>query len=309
MTFPDINQAFSDLRDGLRTQIGREAMADVNIRPPATDCDEAAFLRLTAWNFALLFEAGRISIPFLLSLKFQVPNSDQSKHKKTRDIVQYLRTYQFHNLGFDDGHDLDVRKSVSQWCLQTCGVLYPGKTDEWRACFERLCKDVHGLLSHCSAVLSIVARSPEDRDTIFADLRRRLNRDWPAHQFDRIIEDSAARLGEQINSKAFRERRISDWRNLLMAMPDEADLENEMERIVDGEISDYFRSRLPISTRDLIASLGLDPGPDVKRAIGIARRLFDSGVRDRNELIAGTGAEIEQAAGIGPEVPERAPGQ
>lgn len=141
--------------------------------------------------------------------------------------------------------------------------------------------------------LSLVAASAEDRDTVFLDLRRRLNRDWAANTFDRIVDDAAARLGERVNAKAFRERRIGEWRKYLSTIPEDADAEAEMERIIDGEISDYFRSRLPIGTRELMDALGLDPGPGVKRAIEIAKRVFDSGVHDRTELIVRTRSEFQ----------------
>ena len=41
-------------------------MGETGVGGPAGTADEAAFLRLTAWSFAILFEQGRITIPFLL---------------------------------------------------------------------------------------------------------------------------------------------------------------------------------------------------------------------------------------------------
>lgn len=296
MTFADFNVAFSDLRDGLRAQVGPKAIGDLNIRPPAGDAEEASFLRLISWCFVLLFEAGRISIPFLLDLNFpEMANGDAERHKRARAMVQNLRTFQSHNLGFDDGHDLDIRKAVSDWFVETCKVIYPTLPEEWRACFQRLCKDVHALLAHCSAILSIVAATSEDRDLIFPDLLRRLDRDWEAHQFDRMIEDSAARLGEKVNIRSFRDRRIGDWRKYLSILPDDQDPVVEMERLIDGEIANHFRSQLPIRTQELMESLGLNPGPEVKRAIEITRRIFDSGIRDRTELLSRVRAEFETA--------------
>jgi hypothetical protein len=287
VTFVELNASFTDLRDGVRAQAGREAFGDLNIRPPAGEADEASFLRLIAWCYSLLFEAGRITVPFLLDLNLrEAIVTGSQRHKEARVMVQYLRTIMFHNLGFDEEHDVNIRKAVSDWFLETCGAVFPNSAAEWNKCFERLCNSVRDLVAHCSLVLSVVASSPEDRETILKDLGQRLNRDWEAHQFDRMIEDAASRLGERINARAFRERRLNDWRRFLAALPEEADAELEMERLIDGEIADHFRSRSPVRTRELMDVLGLDPGPEVKRAMEIAQGIFESGVRDRDELLA-----------------------
>lgn len=294
MTFADLNASFSDLRDGLRAQVGPEAIGDLHIRPPSSDSDEGSFLRLTAWCFALLFEAGRITVPFLLDLNR--PGTDSTRHKETRVVVQRLRTALSHNLGFIDDHDLDIRRAVSGWFLDAAKVISPMSANEWHACFQKLCGDVRDLVLHCNLVLSTVATSIEDRDFIFDDLRRRLNRDWEPYQFDRLIEDSAARIGEKINARSFRDRRIGEWRKFLAALPEDVNPVIEMERLIDGEVAHHFQTQLPVRTQDLMEFLHLDPGPDVKRAIEIARRVFESGIHDRTELLAKVRAEFGAAS-------------
>ena len=64
----------------------------------------------------------------------------------------------------------------------------------------------------------------------------------------------------------------------LAALADDADIEIEMERLIDGEVATHFRSILPISTRELMDSLGLQPGPIVKEAIDALRRVYESGI-------------------------------
>ncbi len=291
MTFADLNVRYTDLRDGLRAQIGPDSISDVNIRPPSGDADEASFLWLTSWCFGLLFEAGRVSVPFLLGLQFPQLN-DRERHNQARDTVQQLRTFQSHNLGFDDGHDLNIRKAVSDWFVQTCKGVYPTNPAQWRACFERLCTDVCGVLSYCTIVLSTISASEEDSKMICEDLRRRLNRNWRPHQFDLLVENAAARLGERINARSFRERRISDWRDYLMSLPEDLDPVPEMERLIDGEVANHFHLSLPIRTQELMETLRLDPGPEVKRALDLARRIFESGVRDPADLLQRVGADF-----------------
>lgn len=295
MSFADLNASFGDLRDGLRAQVGNSAISELLIRPPASEADEASFLRLTAWSYAMLFEAGRISIPFLLELNYPGATATiAQQHKQTRTDVQSLRTWLFHNLTFDENHGLNVRRIVSAWFVDTCEATSPTSKAHWRTCFRRLCIDVHALVRHCSVALSAVATSPEDRDIVFDDLRRRLARDWEPYQFDIIVQDSAARLGEKINAKAFRDRRLADWRRYISALPEDADLEQQMERLIDGEVVDHFRSVLPVRTQDIMDVLGLDPGPEVGRAIELARRIFELGVRDRDQLLSRVQDEFVQ---------------
>jgi hypothetical protein len=293
LSFANLNASFSDLRDGLWAQVGRTAISELNIRPPAGEADEASFLRLTAWCYALLFEAGRIAIPFLLKLDYpRATKVDGKRHLETLAMVRCLRTSLFHNLGFEATHDLGVRRAVSSWFLDTCEATSPNSDTQWQSCFQRLSKDVRAILQHCAAALSAAAASRDDRDIVFDDLRRRLERDWEPYRFDMIVSDAAARLGEKINAGAFRERRLGDWRLFLSALPEDADPEHEIERLIDAEVANHFHSALPVRTRELMDVLELGPGVEVKRAIELARRIFESGVRDREELLAKVRAEF-----------------
>lgn len=295
MSFGDLNASYSDLRDALRAHVAVEALDDLNIRPPSGDVDEASFLRLTAWCFSLLFEAGRYSIPFLLDLNVGGALQSSQQHKNTRQNVQRLRSFVSHNLGFDDRHDMAVRKQVSDWFVETCGSALPASKEDWAKCFSRLSRDVREVVRHCSATLSSVLSTPEDRDLIIEDLRRRLKRILKPHEFDQIVEDSAARLGERINSRAFRDTHIGSWQRYLATLPDDADPKPELERLIDGQVADHFRSQLPVRAQEIMDAFELEPGPEVGQAIEIVRRLFGTGVRDKADLLAKARVEFENS--------------
>lgn len=294
MTFVDVNAAYVYLRDALRAHVGLKSMADMNIQPPAGCDDEASFLRLTAWCYTLLFEAGRVSVPFFLSLTVVGESADRHRHVIVRQNVRALRTLVFHNLGFDE-HDLVMRQESSQWFMRTCGALYPVGVDHWSRCFQALCQEVCEVLRHCSDALNYIAASPTDRQSAIDDLQRRVSRDWEAYRFDEIVGDAATRIGEKINAKPFREPRIRAWREFLECLPEDADLIAQMTRRIDGEVYEHFRSSLPISTRDIMDHLGLSPGPEVKRALGIARQAFESGVREPIALLQSVRAQMADA--------------
>ncbi|WP_156374558.1 hypothetical protein [Pseudorhodoferax sp. Leaf274] len=297
MTFAKLNAAVVGLTEGLRIHLDRSSIATINTRPPATSDDEVGFLRLTTWSYALLFEAGRTSFGLLLD----VPpvNGDPSalnKHKATLIAVQQLRTWLHHNMGFDSARELEIRRAVSDWFLLSCDATSPTNREHWERCFSRLCTDVEDLVSYCAAVISSIMKSVEDREQILATWRLRLQRDWEAHRFDQLVADSAARLGLQLNARAFRERRLSDWRRFLESIPESEDPTPVIERLIDSEVLDYQRSVLPLGAKDIMREIGISPGPNVKVALEHARLGFDSGIRDSAALLQYVAQRMQEKA-------------
>lgn len=292
MSFQQLNSLYIDLRDGLRAQIDPAAMNDVNVRPPASDADEASFFRATAWCYALFYEAGRKSIAFLVNLNGFAAEDAVKTHKATLRTVHALRTSLSHNLGFGDEHDLEIRKATSNWFVATCSAIFPASCDQWRACCARLYDDAGALLLHCSSVLSACAASPE-RDLIFSKLVLQIRRDLSVDAYDRLTADAAARIGESINARVLREQRLNRWRKFVDALPDDADVAAEVERLIETDVLEHFRARLPISGRDLIVALGLEPGPRVRIALELARREFERGVRVRSQLIEAVRGQMD----------------
>jgi hypothetical protein len=295
MNFAELHARASDLRHAFQTQVGPKAMGETGVRGPAGTADEAAFLRLTAWSFAILFEQGRITIPFLL--QESLPNAsafEVKRHRETRAIIQSLRTWLFHSLTADNEHDLTISKAVSAWFLTTCGSTSPQKPSDWESCFRAQCAEVSELMTYCTTIISGIAAAREDAKMIFDDLRRRLLREWEPHQYDALIEDAATRMGETINARPLRDRHISEWRKYLASLTDDADCQREMERVIDGEVANHFRATLPLTARELMEGLQLEPGPAVKRAIELLRQLHDSGVRDKQKLLSGVAAGLAE---------------
>ena len=58
MTFLELNSAVNDLRKSLTNFVDERALSEITVRPPVGNCDEASFIRLVSWTYALLFEAG-----------------------------------------------------------------------------------------------------------------------------------------------------------------------------------------------------------------------------------------------------------
>ena len=283
--FLELNAGVADLRSSLRSFVSERALSEVTIRPPAGQADEASFLRLVAWSYALIFEAGRVAIPYLLNLPGATSGA-KSNPKTARDLVHDLRTWGFHNLGFSNDQDLAVSQRAQMWFVSTCGAYPPSDAEAWQTCFLALCSDVGAIVAHCQVAMTQVLSSIDDGQAATADLRRRIDRVWPAYEFDKLIGDVAVRLGIRVDARRFREPRLPKWRGFLECIPSGDNPESQMIRMIERDLMDYAEDVLPIDGRDVMSTLGLAHGPEVGIALHRARELFRSGIRDREQLLA-----------------------
>ena len=290
MKFDELNAEFVGLRNLLRTFVNENALGEITIQPPVGD-DEASFLRLVAWSYAALFEAGRIAIPYLLELPAKSGVSDANA---ARRLVSDLRTSSFHNLELESNRNSGIYRRTSLWFIENCGANPPSGSVCWGKCFERLCDEVGKVLSRCKSALES-ALSDADAERIKDDLRRRLERNWPAHKFDAIATDAATRIGQRLDVRKFRDPRISAWREFLDAIPESDDPESQVTRLIERDVLAHFEDMLPFDGRDVMDALGLDPGPEVGEALRRARQLRRSGTTGRDELLKLLSAEYSSS--------------
>ena len=164
MSFLALNADVTDLRNSLHAYFGEGTLTDITVRLPARDQDEASFLRLVVWSYALLFEAGGVTIPYLLKL----PDGNHRAHvnpSASRDLVRSLRTWTSHNLGLSD-HDIGISREAMGWLRRICDTNSPGTCTEWKACFDGLCIEVNrmGITYLCTPArplrLALITRFP-----------------------------------------------------------------------------------------------------------------------------------------------------
>ena len=134
MSFSSLNAEVLELRRALHVYVGRNALEEVSVRHPIGNDDEASFLRLTSWSYVLLFEAGRVSIPFLLKLPSRKGSADKNL-LRVQESVRSLRTSCFHNLGLTD-HDAQLSRIARDWHHEKCGTVFPKQSQEWRSLFR-----------------------------------------------------------------------------------------------------------------------------------------------------------------------------
>ena len=283
MSFSSLNAEVLELRRALQVYVGRNALEEISVRPPIGNDDEASFLRLTSWSYALLFEVGRVSIPFLLRLPSRKGIADRNL-LRVRESVQSLRTFCFHNLGLTE-HDARLSRIARDWHHEKCGTVFPKQSQEWRGCFEGLCSEVSQVIVHCHGVVDNVLASQTDGRGTIVELKRRLDRNWPGHSFDRLVEDILVRMDRKMNVTAFRNQHLSNWRKYLECIPEGIDIETEIIPLIERDVLNHFENMLPISGRDIL-SLGVPEGPLVHSYLQKARELhMMDGNLDKEELL------------------------
>ena len=279
-----MNTEYVRLRHSLRVFVEENALKEISVQTPS-EADEVSFLRLIAWSYVLVFEAGRITIPYLLRLPSSVHRS-QGELEAVCELIHDLRTWSFHNLSFSKERELAISRRTAMWFIRTSGTSPPRDTDGWRRCFEVLCAEVYIVLTHCTSAVEHALADTENGEKILHDLRRRLDRNWPANRFDELVIDAVTRIGQKLQVTRFRQARIAKWREFLEAIPDGDDPEALVVRLIERDVLDHFGSVLPIDGNDVIVTLGLAPGPEVGQALNNARKLYSSGLTDRDKLLA-----------------------
>ena len=178
-----------------------------------------------------------------------------------------------------------MTRRVYQWFGNHGGIPNSSDDEIWQRCFEGLCLEVRGIVAHCQNVVMWAIDSSDDGKTVIADLQRRLNRNWPTYEFDRLIEDACVRFAIQINVPKFREPRLPKWREFLATVHEDDNPEDRMVAMIEKDLLDHMDETLPIDGRDVMALLQLDAGPAVGEALRRAREHFRAGTRDRIQLL------------------------
>lgn len=284
MNFAELSTEFVHLRQSLCTTVGENALSEISIQTPAGK-DEASFLRLIAWSYVLNYEAGRVTIPYLIKLPSGSPQSREDL-ESTRGLVHDLRTWSFHNLNFSTEHGRGISTRTGLWFTKTSGSNPPNNIAGWRSCFESLCTEVCSVVRHCRSAVGLILANPEDGERVTSDLRHRLDRNWPAYRFDGIVSDVVTRIGQSIDIPKFRQPRLSKWREHLESIPEGDEPDTLIVNFIERDVLDYFQSVLPINGNHVMSTLGLSPGPDVGKAMNDARRLYAAGLTEPDKLLA-----------------------
>jgi hypothetical protein len=246
---------------------------------------ELGFLRLVSWLYVLFWEAGKISVPFVMK-RFEAYSVDADGRIRAHPInVQELRTYTQHNLNNEEAHDKLTMGNCHTWFSSQCGTAVPDSEDEWSRCVLALLQESIEFLEALLNVLRFIERD-ESKDVICKEWKFRRNRYHPPHQFEALVSSIASDMGhEYIDSERLVRRNYDKWTQSLRAFSSEYVFEVEARKLIENAILADLMTSMPITGEDVIREFNLEPGKLVGRLLGDARELYQRAPCSRTELI------------------------
>lgn len=240
MLFETLVQSADRLRAALHASTGRHLVEQVSLDTPDEDGSEAAFIKTVLWGYVFWFEACHPAGRHLLDI---VRNTSPSQHASAARVfkdIQSLRTYATHNLlpsSRSDQYQLDQARA---WLAENGAAAR-----DWSACTTKLCATLATNLSILCDHWEAIIASPEDSGVAIQRLVAAVDRDWPAHMYDRMIDEAASRLGlAGLNPVAFRQQRLDDWRKIASLFADRAAAEAALARAIQQELEAKFGQAL-----------------------------------------------------------------
>lgn len=285
MSFGAVLRHYQSINALARSLINRPAFDDIHVLHPDPSRPEPGFIRATSWLYCLYFEAGRVSIDYLVSLGeiFQV--IDRNVANQHIEVVRSLRTELHHNLGFEDT-DQQARTTAEVWRRGACGTSLPEAENQWGGCYQKLVGDSNIFLRSIEDVVRQIESDSNDADNHLAEWTRRLIRSWPGASFDPLIEDAKRRLGRNaLNAVAFRNRHLYRWRKQLELLDDNFDFDREATLLIEKTLLEDDSAVLSISGRDIMEQLQIEAGPLVGRLLQEAKRYYESNGCNPEEIL------------------------
>lgn len=282
MSFDKIQRTNQNINMLTRSLVGKPAFEEVNVTLPDPNYPELGFIRATSWLYCLYFEGGRINLSYIQEL-CDVYGVDRTALKDHIENVRCLRTELHHNLGFESS-DQNARVRVDAWRKQACGTVLPQTEEQWSACYQNLMDEANEFLVKIEVLLR---KLEQDQDPIekINEWKRRLDRSWPAFEFDPLIEDVKCILGrEQLKTVSFRNKNLGRWRQCLDLLSDGADFDREKILLIEKSILDDSNKVLPVTGRDIIDEFKIEAGPQVGIFLEKAKEAYEAGLTDKAEI-------------------------
>jgi hypothetical protein len=268
-------------------------------RIPELNHAELGFIRVTSWLYVLYFEAGKLGLSFLQEQFETYAIDPKLEGRKHIDLVQHLRTFLQHNLDFNTQHDQTIIAQCHEWFRGCSGTAIPTEDQQWRKCLERLLEDAVKFFS-----MAINCLRSMETDELVEQIRDswtvRITRYHPPYQFDSLISVVISDMGrELLDVVAFRNRHFDVWTNKLRALTENYSFEIEGRKLIEDALLKDSLTLLPITGTDIITLLGIPPGPEVGRALGLARALYDEKPCNRSTLLERIKAAMAQTTANG----------
>ena len=263
----------------------RIAFNDMSIRSPRFSPPELGFYQALTWMYVFYYEAGRVSIPFLMQ-RFSTYDCDQEgKHRRHYKDVRRLRTFLQHNLNLDSSRDSELQRRCAEWFAEVCGSALPGSTEEWYESLLCVLRSAEGFLQ---AAIDCVREIERDQSSglIIEQWETRIHRYHPKHEFERLVRIVIHDIGQDsLDAGRITERYYDSWVSDLNFRSDDLDFEEEGRRLIERTLLNEREATQPITGADIIKEYGIQPGPEVGRLLRESRKLYLTDPCSKAELL------------------------
>jgi hypothetical protein len=236
MNFTDVRTACDRFGQLLLSTTSRSYIDAISVEEPSGPEDELHFLKLIVWCYAFWFEAGHPAVKHVASLlRTSSPENFKIVSESFRS-VQYLRTVRAHNMLSTSREDEYKTTQAKLWL-----IIAGGEPTNWQRCCRRLCEDVTKAVDLLHQAWAAVTIDDEDARSGKEQLQLAVQREWPAHNFDRLVEEAVIRVGlESFDIVAYRVTRIARWQELTKFFSDSQDAERALRRAIFRELESLF---------------------------------------------------------------------
>ena len=265
--------------------IRRTAFQEMNLRSPRFSPPELAFYQVVTWLYGFYYEAGRVSLQFLLQLLPTYALECGGKHRGHYREVQRLRTFLQHNLNLDSRHDLETQRICEDWFSESCGSVMPGSGCEWNRCVARILIESGEFLE---AVVNCVRAVEKDESSsgIVAQWSSRLNRYHPIHEFEALVTIVINDMGQgSLDAHRITVRHYDKWSKDLQLRSDDYVFEHEARRLIEQTLLNEDELPLPITGDDVMRELGVLPGVEVRRLLARAKAMYIASPSNKEQLL------------------------
>lgn len=246
---------------------------------------ELGFFRTISWFFIHHFEAGLVSVRFLVSL-FDSYGIDKDHQKRQhKETIASLRTELQHYMAAESEADEHTQNVCLLWYLSACGTRVPITKGHWESCLTQILSEGINFLADLEDCLRCLEKE-ENAETIIETWKFRVSRDHRPHEYDAVIQQVVGDIGrEELDVAAFRSRHFSRWQTEIKNLADNYDFYLEARRLIEGSILMETQERLPITGTDVMEAFFLKPGPTVGEYLQRALFLYRKIPCGKDELI------------------------
>ncbi|MFE9501969.1 hypothetical protein ACFYO6_05565 [Streptomyces anthocyanicus] len=255
----------------------------VSLPTPNVDASpELAFIRTASWLYSHYKEAGRVSVKFLMDRPAVQNLPEIRAHER---LVHALRTWSQHTINPAPGnHDRGILKTCSDWFEEACAALLPSSDEDWRQALNVLLRESCAFVSQLTKQVEDI-RADDARAQICQQWEDRIARDWPAYRFHEIVSTVANDMGRNTVDPVALFRRSENEIRKVLRITNESDLEFAARQCIERVLLTEVSKLLPITGRDIIDTLGVEPGQKVGELLQEARKIYEEDQCTRDQLL------------------------